>query len=396
MKAPTLRVAIDVGSESHWVGVGLSEGELLEAFKIPHSQVGFEEFFTRVERHRRRVKRPVEVAMEGYNGWARPLDGQIEQRGYQLFNVNNLKLARFKEIFPAPIKQDPVDTDKMLELFQLGDTLKRAKNVLQEVKPVSEANRKLKRLTRRRRQLVDEKVSVGNRLRGDLQAVCPELLSLTGSIDNRWFLRFLTATSELVKLSRLRRSTLLKLRGVGRAYADLIQGWQKGARFSPDVQWVGEMIQSDARRMQQLLEQIDALEQAIQGVSAESELAQRIDSIPGFGVISSGELAGEIGTVERFAKEASLALYVGMATLDRSSGETEGSRRTRHVNHRARQALMRALARHIEQVPQSRTYYDKKRSEGKEHNAAIRCLGRHLVRVLWKMLTENRDYEIRR
>ena len=33
MKAPTLRVAIDVGSESHWVGVGLSEGELLEAFK---------------------------------------------------------------------------------------------------------------------------------------------------------------------------------------------------------------------------------------------------------------------------------------------------------------------------------------------------------------------------
>ena len=159
--------------------------------------------------------------------------------------------------------------------------------------------------------------------------------SLTGSIDNRWFLRFLTATSELVKLSRLRRSTLLKLRGVGRAYADLIQGWQKGARFSPDVQWVGEMIQSDARRMQQLLEQIDALEQAIQGVSAESELAQRIDSIPGFGVISSGELAGEIGRWHSRRKRAwpctwEWPLWTGALGRRKAVG-------TRHVNHRARQ-----------------------------------------------------------
>ena len=108
-------------------------------------------------------------------------------------NVNNLKLARFKEIFPVPAKNDHIDTDKMLELFQLGDTLERANNVIQEVKPVPEENRQLKRLTRRRRQLVVEKVRLGNRLKADLQAVCPELAALTGSIDNRWFLSFLTA-----------------------------------------------------------------------------------------------------------------------------------------------------------------------------------------------------------
>jgi hypothetical protein len=38
--------------------------------------------------------------MEGYNGYARPLDGLVRQRGYRLYNINNLKLARFKEIFP--------------------------------------------------------------------------------------------------------------------------------------------------------------------------------------------------------------------------------------------------------------------------------------------------------
>ena len=157
-------------------------------------------FFRRVELHRQRLERPVEVAMEGYNGWARPLDQQIQQRDYRLLNVNNLKLARFKEIFPAPAKNDHIDTDKMLELFQLGDTLARAKNVIQEVKPVPEENRQLKRLTRRRRQLVVEKVRLGNRLKADLQAVCPELADLTGSIDNRWFLSFMTARKNLRQL----------------------------------------------------------------------------------------------------------------------------------------------------------------------------------------------------
>lgn len=48
--------------------------------------------------------------MEGYNGHARPLDRQIQACGYRLFNVNNLKLARYQEIFPAPAKTDAIVT----------------------------------------------------------------------------------------------------------------------------------------------------------------------------------------------------------------------------------------------------------------------------------------------
>ena len=47
----------------------LSEGQVLERFSIAHNQKGFEHFFRRVELHRQRLERPVEVAMEGYNGW---------------------------------------------------------------------------------------------------------------------------------------------------------------------------------------------------------------------------------------------------------------------------------------------------------------------------------------
>ena len=87
-----------------------------------------------------------------------------------------------------------------------------------------------------------------------------------------------------------------------------------------------------------------------------------------------------------------VALYTGMTRLDNSSGQFTGSKNTRQVNTHAKAAMMVAVARHIDNVPESKIYYDKKRAEGKTHNQAIRALGRHLIRVIWSMLKNDRDY----
>ena len=129
-QALQLRVGVDVGSRCHSVAVGLTDGSLLEEFEIPHTAEGFREFFARIEGHAKRHPYPIAVAMEGYNGHVRPLDSLVKARGWQLFNVNNLKLARFKEIFPAAAKSDRIDSAKTLELFQLRDHLPMAGDVL--------------------------------------------------------------------------------------------------------------------------------------------------------------------------------------------------------------------------------------------------------------------------
>lgn len=395
MVDPTIRVAIDVGGKSHRVGIADPDGKILEEFVIPHTQEGFQDFFDRVEQHRRELEVPVAVAMEGYNGHARPLDRLIQEKGYTLYSVNNLKLARFREIFPGAAKTDKLDTRRILELFHLKDHLPLAKDVLQEVPRGPQENEKLKRLSRRRRQLVLEKVRAIKRMQADLQAVCPELLGLTAKVDNLWFLRFLSARDELVKLARMRRESLLRIPGIGEKYAGIIQGWQKEAKFSPEVEYVGPMILSDARRILGLLGEIEALDRAMEELCQRSEIARRLSTIPGFGKTTVAELAGEIGTLDRFGGEASLALYLGMCPLDRQSGGYHGTRTPRQVNRRAKAAMMVAVAHHIRAVPESRAYYEKKRVEGKRHNQAVRALGRHLVRVMWSMLSQGRDYELR-
>ncbi len=389
-----LRVGIDVGSRCHSVAIGLSDGSLIEEFEIPHTAAGFRDFFKRVEASGRRYEAPIAVAMEGYNGHVRPLDSLVRARGWQLFNVNNMKLARFKEIFPAAAKNDRIDTRKTLELFQLRDHLPMAGDVLQEIAATPEENDVLKRLSRRRRRLVSERGRVLNALHADLQAVCPGLSEITRDVGNFWFLNFLTCRKGMPKLARLRRASLLRICGIGHKYADAIQVWQNKAFFSHDVDLVGDMIQQDAERILELRDQIKSLEGQMARVSENSAIARQLTTMPGFGSICTAELAGEIGTIERFQKEASLALYIGMVTLDRSSGKFRGSKPPKHVNVRAKAAMMIAIDQHRKLVPQSQRYYEKKRAEGKRHNQAIRALGRHLCSVIFNMLKHDRPYRV--
>jgi transposase len=385
-----VRVSVDIGCHQHRVAIGLSDGAVLEEFDMVHHAEGFEHFFARIATYEQQYACPVAVAMEGFNGYARPLDTMIRARDSRLYTMNNLKLARFKEIFPGAAKTDALDARKGLELFQLRDHLPMAKEVLQEVAATPQENDILKRLTRRRRRLVREKGRVLNNLQADLHAVCPGLLEMTNDAGNLWFLRFVTSRPELPQLARLRRCSLRKIRGVGATYAQAIQAWQQHAVFSHEVAWVGEMIQADASRILELLGQIKALELKIDAVAQESAVASILDSIPGFGRVCSAELAGEIGTIERFRSDASLGLYVGMSNLDNSSGTFQGLKAPKHVNTRAKAAMMIAVDRHRKGVPESQRYYEKKRAEGKAHNQAIRALGRHLCRVIYQLLKEER------
>jgi len=387
-----IRVCVDVGCKSHQVAVGLSTGEVIAEFSIPHHPDGFRTFFAKLEQLEQQYRCPVRVAMEGYNGYARPLDSMVLARGWQLNNINNLKLARFKEIFPGAAKTDAIDARRGLELFQIKDHLPTAKDVLQVVAESPRENQILKRLSRRRRRLVNERVRVSNNLQADLQAICPSLLALTGDACNYWFLQLLTHTDDLRKLARLHLKTLRKIPGIGAAFANRVRQWQKQAQFSTETEWVGEMIQQDAARILELNSQIKALEAKMATAASQSKLAKGLATIPGFGPICTAELVGEIGHEGRFAKEASLALYLGMAPLDNSSGEFRGSKIPRQVNSRAKAAMMTAVDRHRKQVPASQRYYEKKRAEGQKHNQAIRALGRHLCRIIFKMFKEQRPY----
>ncbi len=229
----------------------------------------------------------------------------------------------------------------------------------------------------------------------DLQAEAPDLKILTSSVDDLWFLRFMTLRQDIRILTKVHKSTIEKIPRIRKKHIDKITAWQTEASFTDAIDYIASMFYDDAMRILELKHKIKDIEKQIDYLIPSSKIASTLTTIPGFATVSAGTLAGEIGTLNRFEGEGSLALYLGMTNLDNSSGKQKGSKRNMATNRHAKKAMINATMQHSRNAEESSIYLKKKISQGKKYQQAIRSLGRHLVRVIWNMIQQDRAYEIR-
>lgn len=391
-----LLVAVDIGSAQHQVVIARSGMRRRESFKIDHSGAGFKQLFERIEK-RRRDQEPVWVIFEGKGGWARPLDELVVDAGYHLVSITNLQMARFRQTFAELAKTDSLDASNALRALDLWLHNSQASKLCVEVKEMPTVNRHLRELTRHRSSLLKEQTRLANQLTGQLQAYLPGLIQITGSVLNLWFLNLLYSRTDVSCIARMRAASLLRIPGIGKQRLQLIRQWQQDAVVGRDLQAVAHWIRQDIRRLLELRQQLKQLEAEIEELNQNSDISLLMSSIPGFGSASCSQLAGEIGSMDRFETEASLAVYLGCAPVSHQSGNNKkGTKRHRFTNRRAANALCQAVARHRTQVAESNAYYLKKRAHyGGRHPKAVRALARKMVPIIWSMAKQNRPYEIR-
>ena len=88
-----------------------------------------------------------------------------------------------------------------------------------------------------------------------------------------------------------------------------------------------------------------------------------------------------------------LAAYAGLAPVTRRSGSSiKGEHPARGGNKRLKNALFLSAFAALHD-PESRAYYDRKRAQGKKHNAAIVCLARRRTDVIYAMLRDGTYYQ---
>ena len=108
----------------------------------------------------------------------------------------------------------------------------------------------------------------------------------------------------------------------------------------------------------------------------------------GVSTVVAARLLGELGCIPRIHSAAALASLAGIAPVAVSSGSRHGHR----VNCGGNRQLHRAI--HVIALTQRRceplaqAYYAKKRAEGKTGRAAMRCLKRRLVDVLYRLVQQ--------
>jgi transposase len=118
-----------------------------------------------------------------------------------------------------------------------------------------------------------------------------------------------------------------------------------------------------------------------------SEHFPELIAIPGCGALTAAKLVGEIAGIERFSSDSKLAMHAGVGPLEASSGNRQRHRLNRKGNRQLNAALHRIAVTQCRIHEPAKLFMTKKMREGKNNREALRCLKRHLVRLIFRTLT---------
>ncbi|MHC9675390.1 IS110 family transposase, partial [Corynebacterium diphtheriae] len=147
-----------------------------------------------------------------------------------------------------------------------------------------------------------------------------------------------------------------------------------------------------AANIKALKEQRDTIAEQVEGMLDDFPLCEVLMSMPGVGIKTATQILLAIGDGSDFDSAGHLAAYAGIAPVTRRSGSSiRGEFPARSGNKRLKNALFYSAFAAIRSHEPSRQYYERKRAEGKRHNAAVICLARRRCNVIYAML-KNKEF----
>ena len=155
----------------------------------------------------------------------------------------------------------------------------------------------------------------------------------------------------------------------------------------------GHTITELAADLDRICERRDQLATTIEDAFMDHPLGKVLNSLCGFGPRTGARTLAEIGDPHRFADGSRLASYAGLAPVDWQSGRSAVSRKPRGGNHRLKNAMFTAAFVATQHDPDARAYYQRKRSQGKRHNAAVVCVARRRCNIILAMLKTQTPYQ---
>lgn len=160
----------------------------------------------------------------------------------------------------------------------------------------------------------------------------------------------------------------------------------------PGTAAFGRVIAGVATQLRDLHTERNTLGRDLEKLLEAHPLAQVLRTMPGVGLRTALKILTIVGDASAFPTSGHLAAYAGLSPVTRKSGSSiKGETRSYRGNHALKSALFLSAFASLAD-PTSRAYYDRKRAEGKKHNAALTCLARRRVDVLYAMLRDKTPY----
>lgn len=379
---------IDAGKEVHWAHVLDASGEKLLSRKVENGEADLSGLIDEALS----LADEVVWAIDQSGGGATLLLGLLWERGQRVLYIPGLTVDRSRDIYPGESKTDARDAHVIADQARMRPNL-------QELTADEEKLAELQILLARRRDLVIDKTRTINRLRDALLSSFPALeraLDLTRRGSLTLISRY-QIPAQLRRAGHKRVANFLANRGVKGSDALAAKALTAAKTQNvtlPAEELTARIVAELAAEVLSLKGRIEALDGELQERFFAHPEAEILTSLPGVGVILGAEFLVAAGDLSAFESADKLAAYAGLVPAAHDSGKRTGNdRRMRGGNKTLKFVFYQSAFASLRSSKHSRTFYDRKRREGKKHTQALIALARRRVNVLWAMLRDGTTFK---
>jgi transposase len=391
----SVTAGFDIAKEFHWLTVIDDRARLLLTHRVDNDSAAIAEALG--ELHVIEAEHgPVTVGLDVIGGICGLLTAMLLAEDFSCVHVPGLAVNRARRgTRGGENKSDPRDAKVIAEQVLLREGLRR-------IELPDEATVELRLLVGHRTHVVRDITARINRLRDLLTAIHPGLDRVVQprSKASVLLLSHYVTPAEIRQAGPARMTSYLTRRGVKQPTAQALAEAAVASARSQRTAVAGErrtaqLIREFANELLRMREQLKALDGEIDQLVTTHPDGALIRSLPGMGVTLTAEFLAAVGSIHRFASSDALAAACGLAPVLSQSGKIRYSRGATGGDKALKRVFYQSAFCAIKNHPASRTYYDRKRTEGKRHHQALISLARRRVNVLYAILRDRRPYQAR-
>ena len=384
-------VGIDIAKLNHFASAISSDGEILiEPFKFSNDSDGFHLLISKLDSF---DKSSLIIGLESTAHYGDNLVRYLVAENYKVCVINPIKTSVMRKNNVRKTKTDKVDTYIICKTLMMQDSLRFVSYYDLDLMD-------LKSLGRFHQKTIKQRSRLKNKLTAYVDEVFPELQYFFKSgLHQKSVYALLKEAPKpraVASMHMTHLAHLLKVTSHGHFDKETAQQLRVLAQKS-----VGASDSALSIQITHTIAQIELLNDQLDKVETEmTEIMKYNDSvimtIPGIGYINGGMILGEIGDIHRFSSPNKLLAYAGLDPSVYQSGnfQAKKTRMSKRGSKVLRYALVNAAHNAVKNNATFKAYYDAKMAEGRTHyNALGHCAGK-LVRVIFKMLTDDVEFNL--
>lgn len=387
-------LGIDIGKNNHEAGLITAEGRHIgKSIRFANDSPGFQQLLSWLH-----LRLPEDedfcIGMEATGHYWLALYTFLHEQGFRLHVINPIQSDSLRNFHIRQQKTDAVDCFLIAEVIRFGQ--------FTETQLADEDLLTLRNLARFRESLKDSCANYKRQVITILDQVFPEYDSLFSSIfgeSSKEFLKTYGTPDQVIDVNTKSLATLLRKASRGRHSTDKAREIKSLAAHSVGINLCADAF---AFQLRILIEQIEFTEKQIDEIDKKikhqlSKINSVILTIPGVGPATGAVILGEIGDIHRFSNPKKLVAFAGMDPTAFQSGNFTGqhNRLSKKGSPYLRRAVWMSAVIASRCDPVFKTFYEKKRSEGKAHGTAIGAVSRKLLCTIYAVLKTNQPYEVR-